>query len=91
MSASVQEAMVPISAVKPEPAFERHYSVAEISELWGWSENKVLDTFREEPGVLRSQIRMLRARRRQRIVLRIPESIVRKVHARMSVVRGEES
>lgn len=28
-------------------ALERHYTVAEVAQMWGWSETKVRDTFRE--------------------------------------------
>ena len=72
----------------PEAALERHYSVSQIAELWGWSETKVREVFRDEPGVLQSQLRTLLRRRsgkRQNISLRVPESVLLRVHARMSV------
>lgn len=77
-----------ITAPRAPPAnaaFERHYSVAQVAELWCWSETKVREVFREEPGVLRSQLRTLRPRKRQNVTLRIPESILLRVHERMSV------
>jgi hypothetical protein len=67
------------------PAIERHYSVAQVAELWGWSETKVREVFRDEPGVLQSQLRTLRPRKRQNVTLRIPESVLFRVHNRMSV------
>jgi hypothetical protein len=67
------------------PAIERHYSVAQVAELWGWSETKVREVFRDEPGVLQSQLRTLRPRKRQNITLRIPESVLFRVHERMTV------
>jgi hypothetical protein len=67
-------------------ALEKHYTVAEVAVRWGWSESKVRDMLRDEPGVLRSQLRTLLARKRQNISLRIPESVLLRVHARMSVV-----
>ena len=36
-------------------ALERHYTVAEVAELWGLGETKVRELFRAEPGVLRGQ------------------------------------
>jgi hypothetical protein len=33
------------------PALQRHYSVAEVAELWSWGETKVREVFRDEPGV----------------------------------------
>lgn len=67
------------------PALERHYTVAQIAELWGWSETKVREVFRDEPGVLQTQLRTLRPRKRQNVSLRIPESVMLRVHDRLSV------
>jgi len=33
-------------------ALEKHYTVAQIAELWGWSDDTVRRTFRDEPGVI---------------------------------------
>jgi len=66
-------------------ALERHYGVKEVAEMWGWSETKVRDVFRAEPGVLQSQLRTLRPRKRQNVTLRIPESVLLRVHGRMAV------
>lgn len=66
-------------------ALERHYSVAEISEMWGLSLPKVRDMFRNEPGVLQTQLRTDRSRKRQQVAFRVPESVLLRVHARMSV------
>ncbi len=63
-------------------ALERHYTVSEVAELWNLSETKVREMFMDEPGVLKTQLRTLRARKRQNVSLRIPESIVLRVHAR---------
>ena len=77
------EASTPLAAV--ETALERHYSVGEVAQLWGWGETKVRDLFRKEPGVLQSKLRTLRPRKRQHVSLRIPESVLLRVHARMRV------
>jgi len=66
-------------------AFERHFTVNQVAELWGLSDNTVRRVFRDEPGVLRTQIPTLRARKRQNVTLRIPESVVHRVHSRLSV------
>ena len=67
------------------PALERHYTVAEVAKIWGWSETKVREVFRDEPGVLQTKLRTLRPRKRENVALRIPESVLLRVHARMSV------
>ncbi len=66
-------------------SMERHYTVSEVAELWSLSDNTIRKVFRDEPGVLRTQLPSLRARKRQNITLRIPESVVYRVHGRMSV------
>jgi len=75
----------PIDGEIKSAALERHYSVAQVAEMWGWSDDKVRRVFCDEPGVLQSTIRTLRARRRQNVKLSIPESVVIRVHRRMSV------
>ena len=66
-------------------SLERHYTVSEVAQLWNLSDNTVRKVFRDEPGVLRTQLPSLRARKRQNITLRIPESVVYRVHGRLSV------
>ena len=66
--------------------FERHFSVTEIAELWGWSDDTVCRRFRHEPGVL---VISYQERRkgdyRPYAKLSIPESVVVKVHERLAV------
>ncbi len=61
-------------------AIERHFSVNEVSDLWQLSPDKIRQLFRDIPGVLRIGTRETR-RRRGYITLRIPESVLQKVHA----------
>lgn len=61
--------------------FERHFSVKEIAELWNLSRNAVIDLFRDEPGVLALSREETRFKRGY-TSLKIPESIVRKVHSK---------
>jgi hypothetical protein len=61
------------------PAFERHFSVAEVAALWSLSKDAVRDIFRHEEGVL--AIGTIRARgKRQYLTLRIPASVLERVH-----------
>jgi hypothetical protein len=63
-------------------AFERHYSVHEIASMWGLSENTIRRMFCEEPGVIewgREEKRFKRAYR----TMRIPQSVVERVHRRL--------
>ena len=62
---------------------ERHYAVTEIAELWNLSADKVRDLFQNEPGVLVIGERSPRRKRRY-VTLRIPQSVLERVHSRLS-------
>ena len=55
---------------------ERHYSVGEVANLWALSRDSVRRLFRREPGVLAMGDRY--------VTLRIPESVLERVHRRLS-------
>jgi hypothetical protein len=63
-------------------AVERHYDVAEIASLWNFSRDKVRDIFANEPGVL--VIANKAAHKRRYRTMRIPESVLMRVHRRLS-------
>jgi hypothetical protein len=65
-----------------QPAFERHFSVEELAEVWGMSEDFVRRLFVREPGVV--IFHNARPGRRVYRTLRIPESIAERVHRRMT-------
>lgn len=58
---------------------ERHYSVGEIAERWGLSEKTIRRMFENEEGVLQWGSPETR-RKRGYITLRIPESVMLRVH-----------
>jgi hypothetical protein len=62
-------------------ALERHYSVSEIAELWAMSEKSVRRFFAGENGVLEWGTHES-ARKRGYLNLRIPESVLIRVHQR---------
>jgi len=64
---------------------ERHYSVKEIAEMWSLSTDAVRRLFDHEPGVLVIGDSASRHKRQYR-TLRIPHSIIERVHRRMSRV-----
>jgi hypothetical protein len=66
---------------------ERHYAVAEIAEMWNLSPDKVRELFENEPGVLVLGERSPRHKRRY-VTLRIPRSVVERVHYRLSSKLG---
>ena len=67
-------------------ALERHYSPQELAAIWQVSTDTIRRIFRDEPGVLK--IGQVGARRRQRshVTLRIPETVVQRVHRRLTVL-----
>ena len=71
----------PADAVAPIFA-ERHYSVAEIAGLWNLSADAVRKLFQDEPGVL--VLGGQSAHKRRYTTLRIPESVLKRVHRRMT-------
>jgi hypothetical protein len=71
------------SGMRPNDlAFERHYSVSEIVELWGLSEKTIRRIFSDEPDVLEWGHDEQRFKRAYR-TLRIPESVLQRVHRRI--------
>lgn len=65
-------------------ALERHYSIKEIADSWGLCENAVREIFRNEPGVMRIH-RPKSRHKRAYTTLRIPQTVLERVHCRMSV------
>jgi hypothetical protein len=75
----------PEPACVSTPAFaQRHYSIAEIAELWNLSPDAVRKLFQNEPGVLVLGDQESRHKRRY-TTLRIPESVVERVHRKLSM------
>lgn len=65
-------------------ASEPHYSVAEVAEMWKLSPNAVRKLFQNEPGVLAlGKPRPKFGRQRGYVTLRIPQSILDRVHRRL--------
>ena len=61
--------------VTGKPATETHYSVQQVAEMWGLSENSIRTLFENEPGVFKIE-RPGTMRKQKRTTLRIPESVV---------------
>jgi AraC-like DNA-binding protein len=64
-------------------AEEKLYTVREVSQIWGISENTVRRMFRDVPGVLKVSIpRLVRKQRKHAppVLLSIPESILHRAH-----------
>lgn len=62
---------------------EKHYSVNELAILWNLSKQTIRRLFQDEPDVVRIGDTDVR-RKRAYVTLRIPESVVRRVHQRLT-------
>jgi len=65
---------------------EKHYTVKELAEKWGLSEDTIRRLFRNEPGVVRIGTRKRGTRRF--ITVRIPESVALRVYRRLTNERA---
>ena len=61
---------------------ERHFTVSEIAKMWGLSRDTVTRLFAHEIGVFKLK-RPETVYKRKHTTLRIPESVVIRVHSRM--------
>ena len=72
------------AGLKEESACEeKHYSVNELAILWNLSKQTIRRLFQDEPDVVRIGDTDVR-RKRVYVTLRIPESVVRRVHQRLT-------
>ena len=65
-------------------ALEKHFTVQQVVELWGWSADTVRRTFRNEHGVI-AITHPERRDKRPYSKLSIPESVLVRVHERLAV------
>ena len=65
-------------------AFEKHFTVEEIAAMWQISKDTVRRLFTHEPGVV-ALTNARRSSRRRYVTLRIPESVVERVHRQLSL------
>jgi len=71
------------SQIETSVHIERHYAVTEIAEMWNLSPDKVRELFENEPGVLVIGERSPHRKRRY-VTLRIPQTVLERVHSRLS-------
>jgi hypothetical protein len=67
-------------------SLERHFSIADIAQRWGLSADTIRRLFEHEPGVLVIEPPRSRFSRRRYRTLRIPESVIERVHRSHLVV-----
>ena len=79
----MREQHSPVSPPDAAPV-ERHYTVADVAAIWSLSDDMVRRIFEREPGVLVLGGSGSGTRRYR--TLRIPASVVQRVHRRLSNV-----
>ncbi len=67
-------------------ATERHLTVVEVAEIWRLHRSTIERIFYDEPGVLKIE-RPETRRKRRYVTMRIPESVVARVHERLHAAR----
>lgn len=66
------------------PANEPHYSVKDVAEMWKLSDEAIRRLFRAEPGVIKlAADERYRRRKRDYVTIRIPESVLVRVHEKL--------
>jgi transcriptional regulator GlxA family with amidase domain len=65
--------------------FERHYTVAEVAEMWNLSKDAVRRLFQNEPGVV-VLTKPIRGSKRKYRTLRLPQAVVERVHRLYTLV-----
>ncbi len=69
-------------------AFEPHLTIQQIAEMWNLSPDAVRRIFRKEPGVV--EIKEKSAfKRRTYVTLRVPKSVARRVHGKLSLLGND--
>jgi hypothetical protein len=63
----------------------RHYTNAELAEIWKLSDDTIRKLFEDEPGVLIIGEKRS-GRKRRYVTLRIPEDVAERVHRRLTRV-----
>jgi hypothetical protein len=72
----------------PGAAFERHFSVQEIAKMWGLGVDLIRRLFANEEGIVRIA-HPETLHKRGYCTLRIPESVARRVHRKLTHTNGK--
>lgn len=77
---SVISSVVPPNRIQSSLASERHYSISEVAALWNLSDDTIRSLFRDRTDVIKLG-NQERRHKRGYLSLRIPESVLQKVHS----------
>jgi hypothetical protein len=79
-----QAKCVPINSANSAVAFGRHFTPAQLAELWKFDQTTIRRMFQDEPGVMKEGKANRRDGKRDYVTLRIPESVALRVYAERS-------
>ena len=67
------------SSAPPHPAFERHYRIGELAEMWQLGRETVRLLVKDERGVIRVRL----GRKKAHTIYSVPESVAARIHTRL--------
>ena len=67
------------SSALEHPAFERHYRIGELSEMWQLGRETVRLLVKDEPGVIKIRL----GRKKAHTIYSVPESVAVRIHTRL--------
>jgi hypothetical protein len=67
------------SAPLERPAFERHYRIGELAEMWKLGRETVRLLVKDEQGVIKIRL----GRKRAHTIYSVPESVAVRIHTRL--------
>jgi hypothetical protein len=73
------QATVMQSAMREHPAFERHYRIGELAEIWKLGRETVRLLVKDEQGVIKIRL----GRKRAHTIYSVPQSVAVRIHTRL--------
>jgi hypothetical protein len=67
------------SSAPEDPAFERHYRIGELAEMWQLGRETVRLLVKDERGVIKIRL----GRKKAHTIYSVPESVVERIHTRL--------
>ena len=67
------------SSAPEDPAFERHYRIVELAEMWQLGRETVRLLVKEERGVIKIRL----GRKKAHTIYSVPESVAVRIHTRL--------
>ena len=67
------------SSAPPHPAFERHYRIGELAEMWSLGRETVRLLVKDERGVIRVRL----GRKKAHTIYSVPESVAARIQTRL--------